>query len=66
MTKDQKMRVQELKSESVWTDGNNPLSGFVVDDKGYPTISNQIVSAIRYTNSEVNTVLTEVFTYTRT
>ena len=26
------MRIQELKSESVWTDGNTPPSGFVVDD----------------------------------
>ena len=56
MTTDQKMRVQELKSESGWTNGNNFLSGFVVDDKGYPTISNQLVSAIRSTISEVSTV----------
>ena len=56
MTKDQKMRVQEVKSESGWTDGNTPPSGFVVDDNGYPTISNQLVSAIQSTISEVNTV----------
>ena len=50
------MRVQELKAESGWTDGNTPPSGFVVDDNGYPTISNQLVSAIQSTTSEVNTV----------
>ena len=45
-TKDQRMSVQELKAESGWTDGNTPPSGFVVDDNGYPTISNKLVSAI--------------------
>ena len=50
------MRVQELKDKSGWTDGNTPPLGFVVDDNGYPTISNQLVSAIRSTISEVNTV----------
>ena len=38
MTKDRKMRVQELKAESGWTNGNTPPSGFVVDDNGYPNI----------------------------
>ena len=56
MTKYQKMRVQELKAESGWTGGNTPPSGFVIDDNGYPTISNQLVSAIRSTISEVNTI----------
>ena len=46
MTKDQKMRVQELEAESGWTDGNTPPSVFVVDDNGYPTISNQLLSAM--------------------
>ena len=46
MTKDQKIRVQEIKSESGWTDGNTPPSGFVVDDNGYPITSNQLVYAI--------------------
>ena len=59
MTKDQKMRVQELKAESGWTDGNTPPSGFVVDDNGYPNISNQLVSAIQSTTSEVNTISNE-------
>ena len=53
MTKDQKIKVQELKAENSWTDGNTPPSGFVVDDNGYPTISNQLVSAIRSNISEV-------------
>ena len=48
--------VQELKTESGWTNGNTPPSGFVVDDNGYPTISNQLLSSIRSTISEVNTV----------
>ena len=56
MTKDQKMMVQELKTESGWTNGNTPPSGFFVDDNGYPTISNQLLSSIRSTISEVNTV----------
>ena len=56
MTKDQKIRVQELKAESDWTDGNTPPSAFFVDDNSYPTKSNQLVSAIQSTISELNTV----------
>ena len=56
MIKDQKMRIQELKAESGWTNGNTPPSSFVVDDNGYPTISNQLVYSICSTISEVNTV----------
>ena len=50
------MRVQELKAESGWTDGNTHPSDFVVGDNGYPTISNQLVSSIRFIISEVKTV----------
>ena len=52
----QKIRIQELKADSDWTDGNTIPSGFIVDDIGYPTISNQLVSAIQSTISEVNNV----------
>ena len=52
----QKIRIQEIKADSDWTDGNTIPSGFIVDDIGYPTISNQLVSAIQSTISELNTV----------
>ena len=64
MTKDQKMRVQELKAESGWTDGNTPPSGFVVDDNGYPTISNKLISAIRSTISEVKNISNATYEHT--
>ena len=50
------MRVQELKAESGWTDGNTHPSDFVVGDNSYPTISNKLVSSIRFIISEVKTV----------
>ena len=58
------MRVQELNAESGCTNGNTPLSGFFVDDNGYPTISNQLVSDIRFTISEVNNVSNAIHEHT--
>ena len=47
LTKQQQMKIQQLKAEAGWINGYTPPPGFTLDDKGYAIPSSSLVSTLQ-------------------